>query len=97
MNKGLIKLSDLNHVNANILKVLDNEAPIRVKYARANEAPYTNRDLKKDTIKRSRLFKTTLQMKTTWFIKNRNLCVTLLRKEMKNEIFLKILTPKKYH
>ena len=39
LNEGLLKISDLNHFNANVLKVLDNEAPITVKYVRANEGP----------------------------------------------------------
>ena len=55
MNKGLIELLGLEHFHATALKVPANEAPIKMKYFRANEAPFTNRAIKKAVTKRSRL------------------------------------------
>ena len=55
LNKGLIEQSGLEHFNATVLKVPANEAPIKMKYFRANEAPFMNRAIKKAVMKRSRL------------------------------------------
>lgn len=57
MNKGLIKLSGLDYFNATVLKVLDNEARIIMKFFRANEAPIMNRAIENAIMKRSRLGK----------------------------------------
>ena len=55
LNKGLIRISDLDHFNTNVLKIIDNEAPIKMKNVRANEAPFMNRTIKNAIMKRSRL------------------------------------------
>ena len=56
LNKGLIRISDLDHFDTTVLKILDNEAPIKMENVRANEAPFTNRTIKKAIMKRSRLW-----------------------------------------
>ena len=55
LNKGVIKISDLDHFNATVLKVLDYEASARINYARANVAFFVSRAIKKANMKRSRL------------------------------------------
>ena len=79
LNKGLIKISDLEHFNATVLKILDHEAPIKMKYVRANEAPFMNKTIKKAIMKRSRL--------RNKFIKNpseeNNLCYAFKKREKK--------------
>ena len=52
LNIGLIKISDLNHFNATVLKVLDIKAPKEMKYVRANEALFVRRAVKKAIMKR---------------------------------------------
>ena len=96
LNKGLIKISDLEHFNATILKILDHEAPIKMKYVRANEAPFMNKTIKKAIMKRSRLrnkfVKNPSEENNLNYKKQRNFCVTLFRNEKK--ISLKVLIPK---
>ena len=67
LNKGVIKISDLDHFNATVLKVLDNEASARIKYARANVAFFMSRAIKKANIKRF----LTNPINETFFIKSR--------------------------
>ena len=98
LNKGLIRISDLDHFNTTVLKILDNEAPIKMKNVRANEAPFMNRTIKKAIMKRSRLRNKFLKNPTDEnnlnYKRQRNLCVTLLRNEKR--IFLSILTRKRF-
>ena len=54
LNKGLMKISGLDHFNATVPKFLDNKAPKRMKYARVNEAPFMNRAIKKAIMKKTR-------------------------------------------
>ena len=88
LNKGLIKISDLDHFNVTVQKVLDNEAPIRMKYVRANEAAFMNRAIKKAIMKRLRLrikfLKNPTNENNMIYKKQRNLCVTLLRNGKRN-------------
>ena len=51
LNKGLIRISDLDHLDTTVLKILDNEAPIKKKNVKANEAPFMNRTIKKAIMK----------------------------------------------
>ena len=87
LNKSFITVSDLAKFNACVLEVFNKEAPIKKKYLRANEAPFMNRKLKKAIIIRSRLRNTFLKHPTNENKKNyrkqRNFCVSLLRKEKK--------------
>ena len=87
LNKSFISVSDLAKFNACVLEVFNKEAPIKKKYLRANEAPFMNRKLKKAIIIRSRLRNTFLKHPTNEKKKNyrkqRNFCISLLRKEKK--------------
>ena len=93
LNKGLIKTSDLEHFNATVLKILDHEAPIKMKYVRANEAPFMNKTIKKAIMKRSRLrnkfIKNPSEENNLNYKKQRNFC------EMRKTISLKVLISKK--
>ena len=64
LNKGLIRISDLDHFNTTVLKILDNEAPVKMKNVRANEASFMNITIKKVIMKRSRLRNTFLKNPT---------------------------------
>ena len=87
LNKSFISVSDLAKFNACVLEVLNKETPIKKKYLRANEAPFMNRKLKKAIMIRSRLRNTFLKHPTNENKKNyrkqRNFCISLLRKEKK--------------
>ena len=69
-------------------KVLDKHAPMKKKYARANDGPFMNRALRKPTMLRSRLKNRYNKGRTAehWeaFRRQRNLCVKLFRKEKRN-------------
>ena len=69
-------------------KVLDKHAPMKKKYARANDGPFMNRTLRKATMLRSRLKNRYNKSPTAehWeaFRKQRNLCVKLFRTEKRN-------------
>ena len=69
-------------------KVLDKHAPMKKKYARANDGPFMNRVLRKATMLRSRLKNRYNKSSTAenWeaFRRQRNLCVKLFRNEKKN-------------
>ena len=69
-------------------KVLDKHAPMKKKYARANDGPFMNRVLRKATMLRSRLKNRYVKSRTAehWeaFRRQRNLCVKLFRKEKRN-------------
>ena len=54
LNKGLMKISGLDHFNATVPNVLHNKAPKIMKYARVNEAPFMNRAVKKTIMKKTR-------------------------------------------
>ena len=97
LNKGLIRISDLDHFNTTALKILDNEAPIKMKNVRANEVPFMNRTIKKTAMKRSRLRNKFLKNPTDEnnlnYKRHRNLYVTLLRN--KKRIFFEDIDTKK--
>ena len=97
LNKGIIRISDLDHFNTTVPKILDNEAPIKMKNIRANEAPFMNRTIKKAIMKRSRLRNKFLKNPTDEnnlnYKRQRNLCVTLLRNEKR--IFFEHIDTKK--
>ena len=88
LNKSFINVSDLAKFNACVLKFLNKEAPIKKKFIRANEALFMTRKPRKAIMVRSRLRNTFLKHPTNENIKNygkqRNFCVSLLRKEKKN-------------
>ena len=69
-------------------KVLDQHAPVKKKYARANDGPFMNRTLRKAIMIRSRLKNKYYKNRTVenWeaFRKQRNLCVKLFKTEKRN-------------
>ena len=70
------------------LSVLNKHAPIKYKYIRANNSSYMTKSLRKEIMLRSRLRNKFLKTKTEeskqLYNKQRNLCVTLLRKAKRN-------------
>ena len=89
---------DLDHFNTTVLKILDNESPIKGKNVRANEAPFMNSTIKKTIMKRSRLrnkfLKSHAYENNLNYKRQRNFCLTLLRNEKR--IFFSILARKKF-
>ena len=70
------------------MMALNNHAPMKIKYIRANNSPYMNNELSKAIMVRSRLRNKYLKLKTIEsrdaYKKQRNYCVSLLRKIKKN-------------
>ena len=64
---------------------LKKHAPLKKRYVRANQAPFMNKKINKEIMKRSRLRNKFLKSKTDVdrraYNKQRNLCVSLIRKE----------------
>ena len=65
-------------------KILDNHAPLKKKYVRGNHSPFMNKSLSKTIMVRTRLRNIFLKNRSEEnkinYNKQRNLCVTLLRK-----------------
>ena len=86
----IIKSSDLSYDSFQncVEKVLDKHAPMKKKYARANDGPFMNRALRKAVMLRTRLKNKYNKSRTVqnWeaFRKQRNLCVKLFRTEKRN-------------
>ena len=85
--------SENNDLEFNLLKAVANEAiqkhaPIKQWYVRANQAPFINKTINKEIMKRSRLRNKFLNTKSDIdrkaYNKQRNLCVSLIRREKKN-------------
>lgn len=81
------------------LKTLDTHAPLKKRYVRANDAPYMNSTLRKAIMYRSKLrnkfLKTRTEISRKEYIKHRNYCVTLFRKEKQkfyNNLDMKLIT-----
>ena len=78
------------------LATLNKHAPMKTKYLRANNSPFMNKELTKAIMVRSRLKNKSLKLKTTEareaYKKQRNFCVSLLRRIKKN--FYENLDPK---
>ena len=70
--------------NSTVLKVLDKHAPKRHKYIRANQKEFMNKELSKAIMTRSRFLnryrKNPTDLNKTEYKKQRNFCVSLLRK-----------------
>ena len=82
--------------------VLNKIAPLKKKYVRANQSPFMNRTLHKAVMKRSRLRNEYLKNRTEEnklaFNQQRNICVTLFRKEKYdyyNNLIVKKITDNK--
>ena len=69
------------------LKTLDQYAPCKAKHARGNQMPFMTKDLSKNILKRSRLrnkyLKNNNEENRNLYTKQRNYCVSLLRKSKK--------------
>ena len=69
-------------------KAIQRHAPIKKRYVRANQAPFVNKKINKEIMKRSRLRNKFLNTKSDTdrkaYNKQRNLCVSLIRSEKKN-------------
>ena len=69
-------------------KAIQRHAPIKKRYVQANEAPFINKKINKEIMKRSRLRNKFLNTKSDIdrkaYNKQRNLCVSLIRSEKKN-------------
>ena len=85
--------SENNDLETDIFKVVLNEAiqkhaPIKQRYIRANQASFINKTINKEIMKRSRLRNKFLNTKSDTdrkaYIKQRNLCVSLIRREKRN-------------
>ena len=90
-----------NDLEFDIFKAVLNEAiqkhaPIKQRYVRANQAPFINKTIYKEIMKRSRLTNKFLNAKSDIdrkaYNKQRNLCVSLIWREKKN-FFNNISTP----
>ena len=85
--------SENNDLEFDIFKAVLNQAiqkhaPIKQRYVRANQAPFINKTINKEIMKRSRLRNKFLNTKSDIdrkaYNKQRNLCVSLIRREKKN-------------
>ena len=69
-------------------KAIQRHAPIKKRYVRANQAPFINKKINKEIMKRSRLrnkfLNTKSDINSKAYNKQRNLCVSLIRSEKKN-------------
>ena len=92
--------SENNNLEFDIFKAVLNRAiqkhaPIKQRYVRANQAPFISKTINKEIMKRSRLRNKFLNTKgdidRKAYNKQRNLCVSLIRREKKN-CFNKIST-----
>ena len=80
------------------LKVVNQHAPLKVKILRGNHAPFVDKQLRKEIFKRSKLrnkyCKNTSEQNAALYKKQRNKCVSLRRRCIK-DYFTKII--KKWH
>ena len=83
----VIPIEPLGKTLCKIKPILEKHAPKKSRYIRANQAPYMNKNLHKEVMKRSRLKNKYLKDKTfeNWnaYKKQRNICVYSFRKEKK--------------
>ena len=83
-------------LNVALNEAIQEHAPIKQRYVRANEAPFISKTINKEIMKRSRLRNSFLNTKCDIdrkaYNKQRNLCVSLIRREKKN-FFNNISTP----
>ena len=68
-------------------QIFDNHVPLKKRYVRANQAPFINKNISKEIMKRTRLrnkfFKTKNELDRENYNRHHNFCVTLMRKEKK--------------
>ena len=96
MNDVKEKVSQFNHEDrfnkfdlfkGTVFRIFDDHAKLKKKYVRANQAPFINKRVKKEIMKRSRLrnkfFKTKNEIDRLNYNKQRNFCLSLIRNEKK--------------
>ena len=96
MNDVKEKVSQFNHEDrfnkfdlfkSTVFRIFDDHAKLKKKYVRANQAPFINKRVKKEIMKRSRLrnkfFKTKNEIDRLNYNKQRNFCLSLIRNEKK--------------
>ena len=91
--------SENNDLEFDIFKAVLNQAiqkhaPIKQRYVRANQAPFINKTINKEIMKRSRLRNKFLNTKSDIdrkvYNKQRNLCVSSIRWEKKNFFIISV-------
>ena len=84
----IIVQKDFSLFNSTVKHILNKQAPLKQKYPRANDAPFTSKNLRKAIIKRSRLKKGLNRNRKdeNWlsYKTKRNLCVKILRQNNKS-------------
>ena len=92
----LSKISNDNYVSL-LMEVLNIHAPLKSKYLRANDQPFTTKDLRKEHMKRSRLkniyLKNRNQTNAIAYKQQRNKCVSMLK--MVKKAYFEKLQPSK--
>ena len=88
MNSKLeISDKDLKHFKENCLSVVNTIAPLKSRFIRANQAPFINKEIQRGVMVRSKLRKKFLKSRSESdkkaYNKQRNKCVSLLRKTKK--------------
>ena len=82
------QFTNFNLFKNTVFHVFENYAPLKKRYVRANQSPFINRKINKEIMKRSRLrnkfFKTKNETDRNNYNKQRNFCLSLIRKEKKN-------------
>ena len=82
-NKGFQEIS-CEEFEFIFIKTLNKHAPMKIKYIRANNSPFVNKDLSKAIMVRSRLRNKYLKLKTKEsrdaYKKQRNYCISLQRR-----------------
>ena len=83
-NSGL----EFNRFKAALDETLQRHTPIEKRYVRANQAPFINKKMNKEIMKRSclrnKFLNTKIDIDRKAYNKQRNLCVSLIRIEKKN-------------
>ena len=76
------------NVQTNIVNIFNEHTPLKKRYVRANQAPFMNKKLNKEIMTRScltnKFFKTKTDANRKAYNKQRNYCVSLLRREKKS-------------
>ena len=90
------KYLEFDRLKTALDEAIQRHAPIKKRYVPANQAPFINKKINKEIMKRSRLRNKFLNTKSDIdrkaYNKQRNLCVSLIRIEKKNFFFSNINT-----
>ena len=79
---------DFNTFDSAVKGILNEQAPLKKKYLRANDGPFMNKELRKANMKRTRLQNVFNKTRTNenWdaFKRQRNLCLKILRQNKRS-------------